>query len=325
MRRSVLLVAAVMSLCVAETRAQLYVNNAWTTQSYTNIGVSSDAEYKSGLFFTRDYNWNIYLDNDISGPETSNAYGYGYGYVKVTNGITEMLPGWRLPAGCYRSTATARANYGSQTAEQTATTSQYCIPAPYIPPKPPCSGCTADGTPPVEYVGTPLLVNTGSGPWKLTGFDDPVLFDIDADGRADRMAWTARDSSLAFVALDLNGNGRVDDASELFGDHTRLPGGATAPNGFVALKIYDRNDDDVIDAGDAVWSNLLLWTDANHDGTSQSRELTTIADSTIRGLSTEYRRNGRTDSYGNEFRFKSQITTERGREPYYDIFFRVAP
>jgi hypothetical protein len=222
---------------------------------------------------------------------------------------------------CYRGKATSVA--GDQSQE--AAGGMVCTsPNTYIPPRPPCAGCTADGTPPPEYVGTPLVVNTEQGPWRLTGLDDPVLFDIDADGSPDRMAWTARDSSLAFVARDSDGNGRIDSGSELFGDHARLPNGDVAANGFLALQAYDQNGDAVIDAHDALWSSLLLWTDSNHDGASQPGELRTIASSTIRGLSTGYQRNGRTDAYGNEFRLKSHVIKDHGKEPYFDIYFNLS-
>lgn len=256
--------------------------------------------------------------NDLA---TGNALATTGQVDRTASSWSSVIGGFAEFNSCYRGKAISIA--GGETQEVAG--GMVCTdPSPYIPPKPPCAGCTADGTPPVDYVGTPLVVNPDSGPWALSGLDDPVIFDIDADGDADRMAWTARDSSLAFVALDRNGNGRIDDASELFGDHTRLPNGAAAANGFEALKSHDGNDDDLIDAGDAVWSSLLLWTDANHDGISQRHELAAIAGSTIRGLSTQYRPNGRTDSHGNELRFKSQVIQEHGKGPYYDVYFRIA-
>jgi hypothetical protein len=66
-----------------------------------------------------------------------------------------------------------------------------------------------------------------------------VRFDLDADGIPEQVAWTRPDSEDAFLALDRNGNGLIDDGTELFDNHTParpdLPGITTA-NGFEALK-----------------------------------------------------------------------------------------
>jgi hypothetical protein len=43
-----------------------------------------------------------------------------------------------------------------------------------------------------------------------------VFFDIDADGFAERVGWVNPDDGL--LAMDVNGNGRIDDITELYGD-----------------------------------------------------------------------------------------------------------
>ncbi|HEX6642854.1 MAG TPA: hypothetical protein VF215_17180, partial [Thermoanaerobaculia bacterium] len=123
------------------------------------------------------------------------------------------------------------------------------------------------------------MLNLTAGPWRLAGVDDPVSFDLDADGEAERIGWTAADSGLAFLSIDLNANGAIDDGAELFGIGTLIPGGVRASNGFEALRQYDTNGDRVLDAADAHWSSLLLWTDRNHDGKSSIGELLAIRDS----------------------------------------------
>ena len=146
-------------------------------------------------------------------------------------------------------------------------------------------------TPPVEDdegTGCPIVLNPTDGPWRLTGTHDGVLFDIDADGRPERMGWTERGARLAFLALDLNDNEQIDDGSELFGIGTLLPDGKRARNGFEALTEFDSNRDRIIDTDDPIWNSLLLWTDLDHDGVSQKRELRRIARSEITALELDH-------------------------------------
>lgn len=87
--------------------------------------------------------------------------------------------------------------------------------------------------------GTQILP-PGKGTW----------FDLDGDGKEDRTAWVAgRD---AFLALDRNGNGSIDNGKELFGDQNG------APSGFDELAKFDDNGDGRINAGDRVFDGLLL-------------------------------------------------------------------
>ena len=134
---------------------------------------------------------------------------------------------------------------------------------------------------------------------------------------------------MAFLALDRNGNGKVDDGSELFGNHTPLPGGASAANGFDALAQYDANHDGIIDVNDPIWSSLLLWTDLNHDGISQGWEIVPLNQSSVMAISLDYHWTGRRDVSDNTFRYESHVRMENGQHgdvrPVYDIFFVPAP
>jgi len=66
------------------------------------------------------------------------------------------------------------------------------------------------------------------GGYHLTSYTDGVLFDIDATGIALRVGWTESDSSIGILAADRNGNGTIDDGSELFGTATRKRNGDRA-------------------------------------------------------------------------------------------------
>lgn len=160
--------------------------------------------------------------------------------------------------------------------------------------------------------------------WRLvepSGASDPVAFDLDGDGQKERIGWTSRSSSLAFAAVDLNGNGTIDDGAELFGIGTLLPGGIRAENGFDALQQHDANGDGVIDAGDPIWAELQLWTDRNHDGASQAGELVAITKTDVTALELEFKRIGKRDAHGNSLRYQAHARIGAATSPFYDVFF----
>ena len=116
---------------------------------------------------------------------------------------------------------------------------------------------------------SPILVDLEGDGFRLTGLDDPVQFDIDATGEPRTISWTHASADDAFLVLDRNGNGRIDDGSELFGSSTAQPSSAD-PNGFRALAVFDQPEhggdgDGVMTAADGVFGQLGLWTDFNHD------------------------------------------------------------
>ena len=80
-------------------------------------------------------------------------------------------------------------------------------------------------------------------------------------------------AATPWLGLDRNGNGRIDDGSELFGSATPLARGGLAQHGFEALAELDDNGDGVVDAGDASWPRLLVWSDVDGDGVSEPEEI----------------------------------------------------
>ena len=109
----------------------------------------------------------------------------------------------------------------------------------------------------------PLVLDLASNGFRTSGLDHSVRFDLDGDGRLDQISVPTGDDAL--LALDSNGNGRIDDGRELFGDQH----GAT--NGFAELAKHDDNGDGRIDAQDAIFQRLsLLRFDAQGRQSSQS-------------------------------------------------------
>ncbi|MDY0232837.1 MAG: hypothetical protein RBS11_02280 [Sulfurimonas sp.] len=74
-------------------------------------------------------------------------------------------------------------------------------------------------------------------------------FDIDSDGRSDQISLLKNGS--AFLALDKNNNGIIDDGSELFG--------TKSGDGFADLSKYDDDNNGWIDANDKIFDKLRVW------------------------------------------------------------------
>jgi hypothetical protein len=181
------------------------------------------------------------------------------------------------------------------------------------------------GRDPDDGKESPIVLPLGDDTYRLTSVSGGVKFDIRAEGSDVQIGWTQLGTENAFLALDRNGNGRIDNGAELFGNRTRLTSGELAANGFDALAELDTNGDGAVDPADAAWQHLLLWTDRNHDGMSTTDELQPIAGSVVKALETDHRRVGRKDQWGNEFRYMSHYRLTSGaRVTFYDIYFRTA-
>jgi hypothetical protein len=178
---------------------------------------------------------------------------------------------------------------------------------------------------------SPVIVDTADDGFALTSVRRGVTFDLDADGTPERVAWTAPDSDDAWLALDRNGNGIIDNGTELFGNHTPAYADVLDPvaeHGFSALRFTEGPSygtpsltDDRIDASDAVFNRLLLWTDRNHNGFSEADELTSVSDSRLAAISTEFRESRRRDRYGNQFRLRGKSWwTDGSMHPIYDVW-----
>ena len=99
----------------------------------------------------------------------------------------------------------------------------------------------------------------------------------------EKTGWVSRTDGL--LVRDINRDGIINNGGELFGEGTVLANGSKAADGYVALSAIDSNLDGVIDAKDAAFSQLLVWTDKDSDGISDTGELASLSDAGIASLS----------------------------------------
>ncbi len=83
-------------------------------------------------------------------------------------------------------------------------------------------------------------------------------FDLDSNGSEEQLA--SLKSGSGFLALDRNGDGIINNGSELFGPNSG--------RGFDELAQFDEDGNHFIDEGDSIYNRLRIWS-FNEDGSSQ--------------------------------------------------------
>lgn len=185
--------------------------------------------------------------------------------------------------------------------------------------------CKADTCDP-NCNNSPIIIDVAGNGFNLTDAAHGVNFDIAATGHTWSIAWTTALSDDSFLAFDQNGDGLINDGTELFGSNT--PQHATAnPNGFIALDTYDSNADGYITSADWIWPYLVLWNDKNHNGVTDTGELKTLGFYGITSISANGSNVGAyNDLKGNYFGYKGAVahsgSTYNVGPLAWDVFFQ---
>ena len=94
----------------------------------------------------------------------------------------------------------------------------------------------------------PLVINYGGTAASLTG--EKFQFDLTMDGNMDSLS--VLNEGSGFLAIDWNGDGIINDGSELFGPTTGC--------GFSELRKYDTDGNGWIDQNDEIFDKLVVWS-----------------------------------------------------------------
>ena len=149
-----------------------------------------------------------------------------------------------------------------------------------------------------------------------------IRFDHDRNGFAERTGWVSSTDGL--LVRDLDGNGMIDHGGELFGNHTDLPDGNRAANGFEALRTLDSNGDHFIDHLDQEWSTLNVWIDGNSNGSVDSGELLSPQQAGVLRLGLDHAVSTLVDSHGHRhLQVGKFIATDGAAQAMHDVWFRV--
>ncbi|MBN8543706.1 MAG: hypothetical protein J0M34_05520 [Alphaproteobacteria bacterium] len=170
-----------------------------------------------------------------------------------------------------------------------------------------------------ELFGNPLISPLvldldGDGIELLSLANSHAFFDLDNNDFMQHTGWVMPDDGL--LARDVNGDGVINDISELFGTQTT--------NGFTALDALDSNNDNLITATDANFVQLRVWQDTNGNGYSEANELHTLSELGITSINLNYTAGGGTNQ-GHTIDGTSTYTINGNTRSIVDVWFENDP
>lgn len=148
----------------------------------------------------------------------------------------------------------------------------------------------------VKTFHDPLVINLDTNIAQVS--DQKFFFDLDCDGEEEEIS--SLQAGSGFLALDLNGDGIINDGSELFG--------SKSGNGFADLAKHDADGNGWIDENDPIWEKLLIWT-KDEDGKDKLYHLSDLGVGAIGlgNINTQFALNSQKDNETNAMIRKTGI------------------
>lgn len=169
-----------------------------------------------------------------------------------------------------------------------------------------------------DEIASPLIINLNPEQ-SAPSVASERRFDLRAEGKTVLIKEQLSDAQY-ILALDLNHNGQIDSGAELFGDATKLSHGGKATNGFEALKQYDTNHDEKIDANDQIFKTLVLW-----QFKTGPKVFHTLHSKQVRSIDLKYQDTRQIElGTGNQVLQTSSIEMNDGsHRPIVDLWFKI--
>ncbi len=190
-------------------------------------------------------------------------------FTATTGSTTADITGWTLSKLTLRIPATQTTAF-TISVLATATESANAAAA--------STTATLTITPSTLFV-SPLVLDLNGDGIRTTALGETTGgFDLLNNGVAIDSGWLSAEDG--FLAIDVNGNGRIDDRSELFG--------GDVGDGFAKLAGFDSNADGVVNNQDTRFGELRVWQDANSNRQTDDAELRSLAEAGVASLNTGY-------------------------------------
>ncbi|WP_412066340.1 calcium-binding protein [Rhizobium sp. SYY.PMSO] len=169
-------------------------------------------------------------------------------------------------------------------------------------------------SPLANIIRDPMILDLDGDGIELTKLQgSSVHFDYNGDGFSERTGWVSSDDGI--LVRDLNGDGVVNGAGEIFG--------SASQDGFAILETMDSNGDGKIDAQDERFSQLRVWRDLNQNGISDLGEMQSLQEIGIQSISTvrtsvQGTNQGHSIGYGAEY-----VKSDQSKGTVQTIYFEV--